>query len=718
MTTDAIISEIRNRRRISAEQAETMLDLCASAGTESKRSLLSAASRSLPDPRVMARWIALANAELDTTLKGQMLVRVLRYDYRQVPADNHGPYLDLLVWGLSQDDLRVPVLATLGSLVTARPDVVELLSNIYREQRTMSARLQILISLCQFDTLPAPLAAFFLAEVDREVDADIKARMVCLLLRIDAAPLEKISEWLISPGPVEMRLDLLRYALDRALSLESAFSHVLMHDDDPRCRLVAVRALALICPESPETVRNILAAGQKDPAAEVREACMYCFRYGLELTPAVQASMIDDLMTDTSRQNCLLILELLTPYLSRSPATQKAMLALLGENLHTEVASTIYQMMGRLASWDRATFEWLVEAYGQSGDDYVRTAILQALSSYHEPSERLIEVYREALRAPRPQLKLWGIRGLLMLPLTPDNAGAIAAAADILMEPVLDRGTARAIARKIGRIVDLKLETRARLKNVMEQTKDDELKRICQEAVDRPSEQKPASSIDFDHWRHRVEVDHNVSGIFPEIYAAYDEFPEECRRILKAALLDPANADTLYQNRVRDAQILRFLASRGAIDDDICRYCASWVLTKDGSWGDPNLYLSILRSWPAFKGLKDTIWQLFKQKRDVTKFNPVLLRFTLVEAYGSDVAAGDEFRQRFSRQESVNAAAPYICFLTKNLLWPPTLAMLREAIKKPAILDDDTRHQLRTVLRDFGEAETIELRPKPGVVDD
>jgi HEAT repeat protein len=707
-------SEIRARRQMSVEQAEAMLDLCASAGTESKRSLLSSASCSLPDAGIMVHWIALADSEPDTGLKSAMIARILRYDYRQIP--NPGSYLDLLVWGLSRDDLRVPVLAALGSLVAGRPDVVELLTRQYHDEHTSTAQRQILTALCQFDTLPAPLATFFLAASER-VDADLLVRMVRLLLRIEAVPGEKIAAWLISPGPAEMRLDLLRYALDRSLPLEAAFCHILSHDDDQRCRLEAVRALALLSQKSPETIRNLIASGQKDPSAEVREACLFCFRYGLELTPVIQIALIDNLRTETSRQNCLLILELLTPYLSTSPATQKAMIALLGENLHREVAGTIYQMMGRLASWDPAICGWLVEAYRQSFDDSVRSAIMQSLSVYYEPSEQLTGIYREALSAPVPKLKLWGVRGLLMLPLTPENSGAIGAAASILLDPALDQNTSRAIARKISRIVDLEPETRASLKNVVEQAKDDELKQICQQAIDRHSEQQPASSIDFDHWYFRAEVDHNFNGIFPQIYAAWDEFPDQCRRILKVALLDPVNSDNLYQNHVSDAQILRFLVSHGAVDDDICRYCASWLLTKDDSWGNPNLVLSVLRSQPSFKGLKEMLWELFQRKRDVDKCNPVLLRFTLVAAYGSDTEAGNEFRQRFSRQESVNAAAPYLWFLTKNLLWPPTHAMLREAIGRPSILDDEVREEVQKALQEFGDAE-VEEQKKPGVIDD
>jgi hypothetical protein len=710
------ISEIKDRRQVSVEQAEAMLDLAASADTASKRSLLSAASRSLPDPRIMAHWISLANAEPDTELRGRMLARILRYDYRQIP--DTGPYLDLLVWGLSQDDLRVPAVSAIGALATGNPATVELLTRLYHDQRTSGTQRQILEALCQSDTLNAPLAAFFLAAIGR-ADADLKTRMVRLLLRTDAIPPGQIAALLLSPGPAEMRVDLLRYVQDRSLAFEDAFSHVLAHDDDPRCRLEAVRALALLCPGSKETVRNLITAGQKDPAPEVREACLLLIRFSMELTPAVQLALIDDLRTETSRQNCFLILGLLAPYMSTSPSTQKAMLALLGENLHTEVAGTIYTMMGSLASWDKAIFGWLIDAYRQSASDSVKSAILESLSAYHEPSERLTAIYREALSAPVPRLKLWGLRGLLMVPLTPENAGSVAAAAGVLTDPALDRDTRLAIARKICRIPDPGPETIAALKNIVEQTGDYELKQVCQQAVDRAAWQRPVSSIDFDNWFYRAEADHNFDGIFPQIYTAYDEFPEQCRRILKVALLDPANADNLYKNNVSASQILRFLKSRGAIDNDICRYCANWVLTRDDSWGDPNLCLSVLRSHPHFPGLKETLWQIFQRKADVDKFNPVLLRFTLVAAFGGDTEAGSEFLQRLFRQTSAGAAAPYLSFLTHNLLWPPAEAMLREAAKKPAILDNETRKDLFKALHEYGDAEAgpDELQ-KPGVVDD
>ena len=693
------LAAIRDRRKVTVEQAGTMLTLAASADTESKRSLLSAASRALPDPAILARWIAFADTETDTEIREAMLARILRYDHRQIP--DPAPYTGLLVWGLSRDDLRIQAIAALGALATGRPEVVDLLSRAYHGQRTAAAKRMILLALCQADTLPPPLAAFLLSVSDG-VDADVKVTMARLLLRADAIPRATIAGWLTAPGPAELRRMLLAYALDRSLPLEDAFRQVLVNDDDPACRLGAVRALALIAPGSSETIRAILGAGQKDPSAEVREACMDCFRYGFPLSPEVRLALLDRLGTETSRQNGLLILDLLGPYLGSSPDMQNGLLALFAGNLHTEVAAAICGAMGKLAAWDPAAFAWLVDAYRTSADDNVRARIMESLSTYSEPSEQLAGLYREAVAAPDPRLKRWGVRGLLMLPLTPGHAGSVAAGARILLDPALDRASRHAIARKIARIADLPPDIRAVLKNVAEQSDDEDLKTICRQAVDRPVEQQPPDAIDFDHWFYRAEVDHTFDGIFPEIYAVFDGFPEQCRRILKAALLDPANSDSLYRNHVPDGQILRFLQSRDAIDDDICRYCAAWILSKDDSWGNPGPMLAILRSRPSFPGLADTLWQLFLRERDVEKCNPVLLRLTLAAAYGSDTRAGEEFRQRLFRQRNSGTAAPYFRFLMKNLLWPPAVPLLREALQTPAILDDELRAGIADALEDVG----------------
>ncbi len=707
------ISEIQSRRRVTVDQAAAMLALCDTVDTGTKRSLLSTAARALPDPAIMKKWIELANAETDTVLRRQMVAQVLRYDYRQIP--DLDPYVDLLFWGITQDSLRVNVLASLGALVTAHPEVVDRMSRLYAEQRTASARRAILESLCQFDTLPGAISAFFLKAID-SVDADLKLMMVQRLLRIDAIPAEKISVWLHSPEPSSLKRLLINYITDRSLPMEAALGHVLANEADESCRMAAVRALAAYGPRLPETIGVILASCQKDSSADVRTSCVACFRLSLEVTPEVQTALVGYLKTETSVPVCLMALELLMPYLSQSPATREALLALLGENLRVDVASAIYEMLGRLATWDPKLFDWLLDAYQKTTDDHLKGIILKTLSSCHEPSERLAKLYREALKAPSPALKAWGVRGLLMLPLTTANSGDVAAAADVLLDPKLNEYWKRAIARKIACIVDLTPETKATLKNVVEQADDGELKRTCQKAVDRVIEQAPASSIDFGHWYHRVEVDHNVDGIFPQVYDAYGEYPEQCRRILKVALLDPACDDSRYQNHVNDETIVRFLMTRNAIDDDICRYCLDWILNRGGNYGNHDLFLVVLRSRPSFAGFKDGIWALFA-KSDISKFNSTLLRLTLNDAYGGETAAGEAFRQHFATVSNFNAASPYLEFLMNNLLWKPSRAMIKEAFGKPAILDDETKQKLQMILFDFGEIDRVEAI-KPGLADD
>jgi hypothetical protein len=712
-----LFSQIRARRQLSVEQASAMLALVALADTASKQGLLSSAARSLNEPAIAGKWIEVALAESDTRLRGSMLLQLGRLDYRQIPEA--ASYLDLLIWGLTQDDLRLAAMKTLGGLAATHPEVMELLLRTYSQQRTASAQRQILIALLQFDT-PTPALAEFFQSVLARVDADLKIQIVRKLLHIDALSTETIDSWLQGAEPSDLKLLLLSYAVDRSLPVESGALHVLAQQDHAECRLAAIRALAAQTVKSIDVVRGLLKSAQKDASTEVRAACLLCFRHSLDLTPEAQVALLEELNTETSRPTVLMILDLLTPYLGQSAVIRDKLLAWLQENPHVEIAEVIYERLGRLAAWDQQLFEKLAQAYEESKNDRICGVILRTLSLGQQPEEKLLRFYVEALHAPSTALKTWGARGLLMLPLTPENATAIAAGADLLLDPSLDVRLLHSIARKVGRIVEMTPETLSRLKQVVEQSQQGALKAICQEAIERAQQRTElsAESVDFEHWFHQVEVDHAVDGIFPAIYSLYDQSPEMSRRIMKVALLNPACSDSMYSCGVCDAHIVQFLMSRNALDQDIDRYCVDFLLHKGESYGNPNLFLAALRMSPSFfPELQPSLWLLFQTKRNVAQCNQVLLRQILVEVHGNEEVAGAAFAEHLSQQNSVIGAAPYLHFLLNNLLWPPSRSLLKQALEKPAILDDEVRKQIQTALRPFGDAK-VEKSPLPGLADD
>ena len=83
------------------------------------------------------------------------------------------------------------------------------------------------------------------------------------------------------------------------------------------------------------------------------------------------------------------------------------------------------------------------------------------------------------------------------------------------------------------------------------------------------------NEIDWDYWLHRVDVEHDVTGIFPEIYAQWEAQPQKALAILK---IKPRIPDCwqcgpkLYQSNVSVEQIIQFLLAQQAVDDDIRRY--------------------------------------------------------------------------------------------------------------------------------------------------
>ena len=115
-----------------------MLDQCAGADVEVRRRLLSMASRALPDPAVVTRWMDLALAESDTRLMEGMVSRLLGCSFRQIP--DLPKWVQLLVRSLERDELRPAALHALGTLAPASTEATAALINAYKTQRTASAR--------------------------------------------------------------------------------------------------------------------------------------------------------------------------------------------------------------------------------------------------------------------------------------------------------------------------------------------------------------------------------------------------------------------------------------------------------------------------------------------------------------------------------------------------------------------------------------------------
>ncbi|HYH04852.1 MAG TPA: HEAT repeat domain-containing protein, partial [Bacillota bacterium] len=532
-----------------------------------------------------------------------------------------------------------------------------------------------------------------------------------------AVPPEQIAYWLQSAESGDFQLLLIEYITDRSLPMEQALIGVIQSGHDPMCRKAALRALVSLGLQTPEVIRVLLETLEKDTAPEVRETCIRYFHCLLQLTPDLQGVLLQYLQKATSQQVCLLILELLTPYLSQSPDLRTTFIEQLQVNLHTQVAAVLYEALGQIALRDPQLKEGLLEAYFKIQDDRLRGIILRTLTTGNEPTDRFAGLYREALQAPDLTLKTWGLRGLLQLPLIPENVDVIAAGADLLLNVDLDTALRQAVARKIGRIAVMPAILRQKLQKVGDQSDSEVLREICRAALNRVVDEKAISATDLDDWYYRVEREGNVDGIFPYIYSIYDDYPQRCFPILKLVLLSPSCGYSRYANRITDLQLLRFLMSRNAIDDDICRYCIGTILQLDESYGQLGIYLAVLRTRPGFPGLRESLWALFRRKTDVTKFNPVLLRQTLVTVYGGDDAAGQAFEEHLAQLNSRIRAEPYLHFLLKNLLWGPTRQLLRMVLERPELWDEQMRVDLQLALKEFGDVINVKLS-KPGVCND
>jgi hypothetical protein len=327
----------------------------------------------------------------------------------------------------------------------------------------------------------------------------------------------------------------------------------------------------------------------------------------------------------------------------------------------------------------------------------------------------MIGLYRDALQAPDNRIRQWGVQGLLRVPMTEHQVPVVASGVESLLDASIDLQLRRLLAGKIGRIPDPPPELRAALDETVERTEDEDIRRACRRAAARWSSTAPSPGVDLARWYHQVAVEHSVRGIFPAIYGLYDESPEECARILKASVLDPACRDPLYHNDfpVSANTILQFLLSFDALDDDLGRYCVEQALTSPG----PGFYISVLRSRPSLPELRTAVWRMIESTANSSASSRMLLLELMILVYGDETTVAGMLRERLRQLRQPVAAIPFLRFLDANRSWPPVKAMLQVLLTARTLLDANNLAILRDALRELFPDLDSELL-EPGLADD
>jgi hypothetical protein len=723
-----LLTGIRDRREATAAEALTLLELVPLSDTETRRSLLSMAVRSLNDPAVLERFVDVIGSETDVDLKEQMIARLAGIDRRRLAATPG--YVGLMIACVEDSTLRPYALQALGGLAATHPEVVEALTHAYGAQSSAAAQRQILQGVCRLHDLPGELAKFLEAQAER-CDADLKPVIVDRLLRAGAVSPEALARWLAPTEPSEVKERVLEHLIDRSMPPPAAVAEVLRTERAAPVRLLAIRALAAHSPVSPETVQALLDAIRSDPEDGIRAAALGAFQHSIEMTAEVVDALLAALRVEKSVAVARWMPALLMPLASHSPKVRDGLLALTGENLRSDAAMVLYAQLGQLLRWDAALLPHFLRAYREAQDDFLRAALLEALAAYPDQDEKLVELYPDALAAPSERIRGWGVTGLLMVPMSEDRVGVIASGVESLLDTSIELGPRRALARKIARIPEPSAEPRSALERVAAHVDDDQIRNICREALARAGSRPDAGAggsgaegaegeraavrAEMERWYQQVEVEQSVEGIFPAVYAAYDADPALGARILRTVLLHPGARERLRQNpfQVDDVRIVEYLVSRDALDDDVCRYCVEQALASS----TPSRFVAALRARPSFPGLDGAVFQILEGARYAAELNHLLLLELLVLASGGEPAAAAALRARVAGLTSPPAALPYARLLDSVRTWPPAKPILEELLARPALLDSAVLDLLDETIRQLLPGWKP-IESGPGLADD
>ena len=677
----ALLDEIKERRKAGTEQASMMLDMVPSSDMETRYSLLSTASHFLNDVTIKEKWISLIAGETDTRLKADMLYRLAAEGWQQIA--NKEQLVTLLSDALQQDESRNIILSMLGKLSLTDKKARQKLMDFYRQQNNAAVSGIILSWLL----IPADASeediAFYLSILDT-VDEQDKLVLVNRLLLQDKLGREQLEKLLRPDEPASIKAMVLRYCLDRSVVPEEALCTLIQSDKNTALRTWCIQLLALQGISNPRTTAVILQTGMQDPDTGVRQAALHVFEYSLSLTPATIDYLCQVLQQEKSLDTALLLLRMLAPYTAHSESLCQSLLQLLDQHIQTPVAVHIYTILGRLVPKKPALFDHFLAAYEKEQHDECKAAILQAITHTVSQGPELNSFYLKALKAPSPVIKEWGIRGLLLVPLTRENTTVIAEAAPVLLETGLNRELRRLLAKKISCIPQPTAAITAVFSRLADHDTDAGIREISAQVQEKAISQSGGESINWEQWLHKADVEHDLSGIFPHIWFFYQDHPEMANRILWSAI-NPANSSSLYSEQVNDVEILRFLAVNAGVNDDMSRYVLNQLLHADlGYESKFNHYLLILKGNPGNEELKDGLWQLLEKRGRYINLIQLNELHTII--WGAALEA--EFSKRMLRQTAVAGILPYIKYLSVNGSWQAAPALLKQAVQLPGMLQD------------------------------
>lgn len=699
-----ITDEIRERRAAHASQTLMMLDMVPLSDTDTKYSLLSGATRYLHDPAIAEKWLSLIASETDTTLKADMIRQLAATGLRQL--NNTTELINVMIASLAQDDARDLILPILGRLSITNQTARQHLIKFYRQQENAdTSRLILSWLLIPVDAGPEDIA--FYKEIMHQADITDKLVIVNRLLLQDTLDIATIASLLRPDEPVAIKEMVLRFCFDRSFVPVEALSTLVKTDTTPFIRTWCIQLLAVHGIDSPALTDTILHAYTQDPDQSVKQAALRVFEYSLQLTPAIIEYLCAQLATAQNLQ----LLYLLAPYTAKHETLMNALLTLSTQNVRVDLAVAIYNILGKLIAQRPALFERFVQAYELEQKEECRTAILQAITSFTPNDDSLNTFYSKALQAPSSAIREAGIKGILLIPLTKANIDVVQAAAPVLLHTQLNRELRRLLAKKISTIPQLSADTVKVFSQLADHEQDQAIREICNKVQETAISQAGSSSINWEQWLHKADVEHQFSGIFPHIWMYYDENPEMANRILWAALT-PGNSSSLYQEGVSDIEILRFLAVHKGMDDNLSRYALTQLLTTDlGNESKFNHYLLALKGNPGFAELREGLWQLLEKRGRY--INLILLDEVL-----RPTAA--EFREQIDRQSTAAGILPYITYLDKNCSWEPVPELLQAIMAKPFVpQDNDAMRAMKDACRNACiDAEALQRSVTPAANDD
>ena len=727
---DELLTEIKKRNEVKTEQAHLLLTMAALPGeSENRLSFLRLAQRHLPDNQVFEKWVELTLVETDDLIKKHLLQSLASFchsgELQAFQGEHLLKHLDALAALIEQESLREAVLNILSALLDFDgTQVGDKLAGLYTASDSESFK-WVIFGLIYWIRNTWDQAPQFLLDHFDDTPQRYRPGILHYLLKRKAVPVsDQIRLLGFIPEYDYARLTLTEFLMDSTTALDPALEaplvRVLAEDPVVECRINAARVLIRNGRGLTEALEQLKTADEPEVRSVIFQELAAANTSGNDFLQSLlqflgkekNATLFEEILHHLAPKVC--------DHSDFGQAVRTELLKLTYQNISVHLAGLIFSTLGTALKAFPDLRQSFVEVYAQQNQDELRATILESLAIYAASDDAIRELIGAGLTSKSSLVRNAALKGVLSLSVLAPFFPLILQATPLLTDKEMAPGLRERLAGKIASVGQYPDAVRKRIQEAIPFFEDARLRKKLDDSLSNSRDMaKNSEEPEWDTWLRKITQESSVKGIFPFIYASFDQYPEKSREIFDAMLI----------NEVADPfPIFEFLSNKGLADEKLLKWVWDYLITEEDYYGrETRRCLAILKTSEKAKIRKQDLWKLLEKEKSIYNCGTVILLDTIFILYGGETLFVEELLRRIEQVESPRLFSNYVKLLqsSTSFLWAKEcIELLAQRLHSHPLLAGNSEQQVNELV----EMLDITLFPaahnpttalsQPGLLDD